>query len=179
MRRLLSHAFSESALREQEFILTHYFDLLVSRLKEQIQNPNIDKVDIMSWYNFTTFDIIGFVCLHVALIRVHQQRSIRKVKKLTHRAHSDLVLGDSFHTLENGQYHSWIRYSEMYLHASSKLINLEATYSPLSNSCLLCDSQQHTRSSIEYLNSYWRMFPLWLQNENLISFSPNRKRKVA
>lgn len=80
MRKLLSHAFSDSALREQESILTGYIDLLVSRLKEQSQNPTIDKVDIMSWYNFTTFDIIG-----------------------------DLVLGDSFRALENGQYHAWIR----------------------------------------------------------------------
>lgn len=74
MRKLLSHAFSDSALREQESILTGYIDLLVSRLKEQSQIPTIDKVDIMSWYNFTTFDIIG-----------------------------DLVLGDSFRALENGQ----------------------------------------------------------------------------
>ena len=61
MRRLLSHAFSESALREQESILTAYFDLLVSQLEEQSQNQNIDKVDLTRWYNFTTFDIIGFV----------------------------------------------------------------------------------------------------------------------
>lgn len=80
IRKLLSHAFSESALREQESIITGYFDLLVSRLREQCQNPNIDKVDIMSWYNFTTFDIIG-----------------------------DLTLGESFRALENGQYHAWIR----------------------------------------------------------------------
>ena len=65
MRKLLSHAFSESALREQESILTGYFDLLVSRLKEESQNPDIDKVDITSWYNFTTFDIIGLVPHHV------------------------------------------------------------------------------------------------------------------
>lgn len=61
MRKLLSHAFSESALREQEPILTGYFDLLVSRLKAQSQNPDTDKVDMTSWYNFTTFDIIGLV----------------------------------------------------------------------------------------------------------------------
>lgn len=65
MRKLLSHAFSDSALREQESILTGYFDLLVSRLKEESQNPDIDKVDITSWYNFTTFDIIGLVPHHV------------------------------------------------------------------------------------------------------------------
>lgn len=61
IRKLLSHAFSEAALREQEPILTTYFDLLISRLKDQIDGPAAGKVDIMSWYTFTTFDIIGFV----------------------------------------------------------------------------------------------------------------------
>ena len=61
MRKLLSHAFSESALREQESLLTGYFDLLVSRLKEQSRNPAIDKIDLERWYNFTTIDTIRFV----------------------------------------------------------------------------------------------------------------------
>ncbi|KAL8965071.1 MAG: hypothetical protein Q9197_006686 [Variospora fuerteventurae] len=77
---LLSHAFSETALREQEPILMYYFHLLVSKLKEQMDGPAAGKVDIMSWYNFTTFDIIG-----------------------------DLVLGNSFQALENGRYHIWMR----------------------------------------------------------------------
>ncbi|KAL8990514.1 MAG: hypothetical protein Q9177_000845 [Variospora cf. flavescens] len=59
IRKLLSHAFSETALREQEPILMYYFHLLVSKLKEQMDGPAAGKVDIMSWYNFTTFDIIG------------------------------------------------------------------------------------------------------------------------
>ncbi|KAL9040340.1 MAG: hypothetical protein Q9214_004527 [Letrouitia sp. 1 TL-2023] len=61
IRKLLSHAFSETALREQESILVHYFDLLIMRLKEQIRQPVMNKIDIMAWYNFTTFDIIGYV----------------------------------------------------------------------------------------------------------------------
>lgn len=61
MRKLVSHAFSETALREQEPILTQYFDLLLSRLKGHLGGPTHGKVDIMSWYNFTTFDIIGLV----------------------------------------------------------------------------------------------------------------------
>ena len=35
IRKLFSHAFSESALQEQESILTGYFELFVSRLREQ------------------------------------------------------------------------------------------------------------------------------------------------
>lgn len=80
IRKLLSHAFSETALREQEPILYTYFDLLVSKLKDQIDGSAAGKVDIMSWYNFTTFDIIA-----------------------------DLALGESFHALEGGEYHIWIK----------------------------------------------------------------------
>ena len=79
-RRLLAHAFSDNALRGQEDILTHYFNLLVSKLRQQIDSPNEGKVDMVAWYNFTTFDIIG-----------------------------DLTFGESFHALENGDYHPWIR----------------------------------------------------------------------
>lgn len=47
IRKLLSHAFSDAALREQEALMTHYFDLLVEKLKEQIAGHSKGKVDIM------------------------------------------------------------------------------------------------------------------------------------
>ncbi|MCJ1352148.1 MAG: hypothetical protein MMC33_002132 [Icmadophila ericetorum] len=80
IRKLLAYAFSDGALLEQEPLLTHYFDLLVSRLKQQIDGPACGRINIMAWYNFTSFDIVG-----------------------------DLVLGEPFGALESGQYHSWIR----------------------------------------------------------------------
>ncbi|KAF2814564.1 benzoate 4-monooxygenase cytochrome P450 [Mytilinidion resinicola] len=65
-RRLLAHAFSEKALREQESLLKTYMDLLVIQLKKQ-SGP----VDMVRWLNYTTFDLIGdltfgepFGCLH-------------------------------------------------------------------------------------------------------------------
>ena len=61
IRRLLAHAFSDSALLEQEPLLTFYFDLLVSRLKRQIDGAAHGRVDIMAYYNFVAFDIIGYV----------------------------------------------------------------------------------------------------------------------
>ncbi|KAG4442095.1 hypothetical protein IFR05_002432 [Cadophora sp. M221] len=79
MRKLLSHAFSDSALRQQEDLLTPYFNLLISRLKSQINGPDGGKVDIKNWYNFLTFDIIG-----------------------------DMSFGESFHALESGEYHKWM-----------------------------------------------------------------------
>lgn len=57
------HAFSDSALLEQEPLLTSYFDLLVSKLKQQIDGPAHGRVDMMAYYNFATFDIIGYVLL--------------------------------------------------------------------------------------------------------------------
>lgn len=81
-RRLLSHAFSDKALREQEYLLLHYIELLMTRLKDQIRASPQSKaasVNIVRWLNFTTFDIIG-----------------------------DLSLGESFHCLENSHLHDWV-----------------------------------------------------------------------
>ncbi len=81
MRRLLSHAFSETALRKQEQIITHYLNLLVEKLHQQIQESEKGeaKVNLVQWYNFTTFDILG-----------------------------DLCFDESFGALNQGQYHSWV-----------------------------------------------------------------------
>ena len=60
MRKLLAHAFSDTALLEQEPLLTLYFDLLISELKKKIDGPARGRVDMMAYYNFSTFDIIGY-----------------------------------------------------------------------------------------------------------------------
>lgn len=59
IRKFFAHAFSETALVEQEPLLTFYFELLISKLKQLIDGPAQGRVDIMAYYNFTTFDIIG------------------------------------------------------------------------------------------------------------------------
>jgi hypothetical protein len=87
MKGMLNHSFSEKALREQEVIMVKYFDMLVQRLGEKAgekggngkEGKKGEKVDICSWYNFTTFDIIG-----------------------------DLTFGESFGGLKDGVYHGWI-----------------------------------------------------------------------
>ncbi|KAL4894419.1 benzoate 4-monooxygenase cytochrome P450 [Aspergillus ambiguus] len=57
MRRLLSHAFSNKALQEQEPILQGYLDVLIRRLRDfALSNTAID---ITRWLNYTTFDTIG------------------------------------------------------------------------------------------------------------------------
>jgi cytochrome P450 len=56
-QKLVSHAFSDKALKEQETMLKGHVELLIRRLVE-IADTKI-AVDIVSWYNFTTSDVIA------------------------------------------------------------------------------------------------------------------------
>ncbi|KAM3415335.1 hypothetical protein BST61_g8864 [Cercospora zeina] len=58
-RRLLSHAFSDKALHEQEPLIRNYVDQLVDRLKEVTSKDGQQTVDMTKWYNWTTFDVIA------------------------------------------------------------------------------------------------------------------------
>ncbi|KAA8641350.1 uncharacterized protein ATNIH1004_002018 [Aspergillus tanneri] len=49
---------SPSSLRGQEPIVRGYIDLLIQRLHENANDEN-KPVDMVSWYNYTTFDVIG------------------------------------------------------------------------------------------------------------------------
>lgn len=77
-RKLLSHAFSHKALREQEGLLKHYVDLFINRLTQKAREGT--NVDMVAWYNFATFDLIGH-----------------------------LALGQPFGCLESGVYHPWVK----------------------------------------------------------------------
>ncbi|KAF8867033.1 putative cytochrome P450 monooxygenase [Acephala macrosclerotiorum] len=77
VRKALSHAFSEKALRDQEPFVKPYVDLLVEKLKG-VSSSGMP-ADMVEWYNFTTFDVIG-----------------------------DLAIGKSFNCLQNSQYHDWV-----------------------------------------------------------------------
>lgn len=94
MRKILNHAFSDRALREQEYILQNYTNLLITRLLDRITmaNEGFAQVEIGDWYNFTTFDIIG-----------------------------DLCFGESFHSLENSEHHPWVNSIFMGLKAGTIL----------------------------------------------------------
>ncbi|KAM5361367.1 hypothetical protein ACJZ2D_013137 [Fusarium nematophilum] len=78
MRRLLAHAFSEKALQSQEDIMTYYVDKFIEKLSEQASRGTT--VDMTSWFNFATFDLIG-----------------------------DLAFGEPFGCLDSGGYHPWVR----------------------------------------------------------------------
>ncbi|KAF2676351.1 benzoate 4-monooxygenase cytochrome P450 [Lentithecium fluviatile CBS 122367] len=76
-RKLVSHAFSDKALRDQEALLKGYAELLVTKLKEL--GAKGMKTDLVKWYNFTTFDIMG-----------------------------DLAFGEPLKLLEDAKYTPWV-----------------------------------------------------------------------
>ena len=56
MRKDLSHGFSATALFQQEDLIQHFVDKLIHQIgKHGTQVP----IDMVKWYNLTTFDIIG------------------------------------------------------------------------------------------------------------------------
>lgn len=77
-RKGLSHGFSDSSMRQQEPLIQRYVDLLIRRLEENSKDGQIPQ-NMCSWYNWTTFDIIG-----------------------------DLTFGEPFDCLENSAYHPWV-----------------------------------------------------------------------
>lgn len=76
-RRILSHGFSAKSMQEQQPLIQGYIDLLIKRLHE-ISNKG--PVNVVAWYSYTTFDIIG-----------------------------DLAFGESFGCLDNSDYHPWVK----------------------------------------------------------------------
>lgn len=81
MRKLLSHGFTEKAVREQEPMINKYVSLLISRLRGLAASSKTDGaiVDIIKWYDFCFFDLTG-----------------------------DLAFAESFGCLEDSKYHSWV-----------------------------------------------------------------------
>ena len=79
MRRLLSHAFSEKALREQEGLIKVHIQNLVDGIKKQITGPAKGKINIVDWCHWATFDIIG-----------------------------DLAFGESFNCLQDAKWTPWV-----------------------------------------------------------------------
>lgn len=57
MRKAVTHAFSDKALREQAPLLQVYFDLFITKLGEQCDAGNV--VDLNAFFNWTTFDLMG------------------------------------------------------------------------------------------------------------------------
>jgi cytochrome P450 len=56
-RRLLSHAFSDKGMREQQGIIVAYVDDLIWGLR--MASKDGESLDMVKWFNWTTFDVIG------------------------------------------------------------------------------------------------------------------------
>lgn len=80
MRRLQNPAFSDKALRQQEPVIERYTSLMIHKLHGEAAGGNETSVDIMSWYHFLMFDLIG-----------------------------DLAFGEPFYCLRDAQWHWWLR----------------------------------------------------------------------
>lgn len=80
MRRLQNPAFSDKALRMQEPVIERYTSLMIHQLHREAEVGTEVSVDIMSWYHFLMFDLIG-----------------------------DLAFGEPFYCLRDAQWHWWLR----------------------------------------------------------------------
>jgi cytochrome P450 len=78
-RRLVSYAFSDKALKEQEPLLQSYAELLVTKLKDAVSKDKDVTFNMIEWYNFTTFDIMA-----------------------------DLAFGESMGLIASGKYNDWV-----------------------------------------------------------------------
>lgn len=78
MRSVVSHGFSAQSMMKQEQFIQHYVDLLIQKLHENNDN-GARALDMVRWFNWTTFDIIG-----------------------------DLTFGEPFGCLSSSEYHPWV-----------------------------------------------------------------------
>ena len=78
MRRVLAHAFSERALRDQEPLIESHVNSLIQGLHNQVANA-AGQVDLVKWFNWVAFDIVA-----------------------------DLSFGEPFNCLKGPEYRSWV-----------------------------------------------------------------------
>lgn len=79
LRRYMDPAFSERAVSQQEPIIQNYVSLCIKKLHERTSANGRTAVNIVDWFNFTLFDIIG-----------------------------DLSFGESFGCLEKCEFEGWM-----------------------------------------------------------------------
>ncbi|KAM3420686.1 hypothetical protein BST61_g3940 [Cercospora zeina] len=77
-RKLLSHSFADRTLKDLEPILQRWVTLFRSKLEDRMHRG--EKLDMVKWYNCTTFDIMG-----------------------------DLSFNEDLGMLETGEYSEWVK----------------------------------------------------------------------
>jgi cytochrome P450 len=78
-RKIFTPAFSDRALRQQEPLFLKYTDLLISKLKEGLQQDPKKEFDMVQMFSFTTFDVMG-----------------------------DLTFGEPLHMLDKNTWDPWV-----------------------------------------------------------------------
>ncbi|PVI04792.1 cytochrome P450 [Periconia macrospinosa] len=87
MRKVVTPAFTEKALRTQDPTITKYAMYLMEKLHEMVTaDPKGATINVTDWFNFFAFDLIG-----------------------------DLSFGESFGCMENSSYHPWVKMLFMYM----------------------------------------------------------------
>lgn len=89
-RRLMAHAFSDAAIKEQEMLVKQYVDKLFVQLRKHADQQ--EPTDMVKWYNYTTFDIIG-----------------------------DLAFAEPFGCLDSSDYHPWVAMIFSGIRASARI----------------------------------------------------------
>ncbi|KAI0009516.1 cytochrome P450 ClCP1 [Xylariaceae sp. FL0662B] len=95
LRRLLAHGFSERSMQEQKPLIGGYVDLLIRRLHENAEGGT-KVLDLNTWFNWTTFDIIG-----------------------------NLSFGSDFNNLGGSNWHPWVKMSAKHNRAVAVMASLK------------------------------------------------------
>ena len=93
-RKILSNAFSDRALKEQEPLLKQWVQLMKTKLQEQAEAGN--KVDMLKFYNCTTFGRYHVV-------------SPRTMTDFDTDIMGDLTFGEGLNMLEDSEYSPWVK----------------------------------------------------------------------
>ena len=108
LRRILAHAFSDKALREQEPLIQSHVDEFLDGLYKQAEGPSQGRADFALWYSWFTFDVIG-----------------------------DLAFGNSFGCLKDEKFHSWVALIQVAL-KSVVYISVTMRFPPLFPFLMMC-----------------------------------------
>ncbi|KAK8073393.1 cytochrome p450 [Apiospora phragmitis] len=98
MRAMLSHGFSASRMLDQQPIIMRYIDLLVERLREKAVVDRGIPLNMVLWYNYATFDIIG-----------------------------DLAFGEAFGCLESAALHPWVAVVFSWIKLNARVVQYRRT----------------------------------------------------
>lgn len=105
MRRLLAHAFSDKALREQEPVISQYVRVLIDRLRKAADAGS--SVDLVKWYNVSTQNINQKILTHVICLVYYVRRDWTPCTRRVVRLSSELRLPPlDFDDIGNGQIRS-------------------------------------------------------------------------